>query len=163
MASQSSNASTSFTAKIESAPEEFVRAVLVALCHDYDQRGKIMEYLSTLEYRQAEDYHYSDESSDEKSVQNKAKAPSPFRICVRCEDAFREEENRPDVCPYHPGELYVNEDSDVWDDWEDWREGDPRSEENKKAYPEGYIWDCCKKRGDDEEGGCLLGSHMAVE
>lgn len=55
----------------------------------------------------------------------------------------------------------MNEDSDVWDDWEEWREGHPDWEENKKEYPEGYLWDCCKKRGDDEEG-CCQGVHMVV-
>lgn len=55
----------------------------------------------------------------------------------------------------------MNDESEVWDDWEDWREGDPDSEENKEAYPEGYLWDCCKKIGDEE--GCLLGFHKVVD
>lgn len=55
----------------------------------------------------------------------------------------------------------MNQDSDVWDDWEDWREGDPDSEENKEEYPEGYLWDCCEKSGEDE--GCLLGPHVVED
>lgn len=98
MASQSSSSSDSMVSKIESAPEEFVRAVLIALCHKDSPKEKTMQYLETLESRQAED-----DSSKKQSQRNKGKATSKLRICVQCEDTFREDENGPEDCPYHPG------------------------------------------------------------
>lgn len=98
MASQSSNASISITSKIESAPEEFVRAVLIALCQNYSQERKAKEYFASLESKQAED-----ESGTKESQRNKRKRTSKIRICVQCKDAFKEEENEPEACPYHPG------------------------------------------------------------
>jgi hypothetical protein len=54
------------------------------------------------------------------------------------------------------GELEVDDEGDFWAD-HDSDFGGSR-DELQEEYPEGYIWSCCDKRGD-QEGGCRVGKH----
>ncbi|KAI3343368.1 hypothetical protein F4824DRAFT_6230 [Ustulina deusta] len=167
--------------KITNAPEDIVRAVLIALCHDPLQEQKAMAYFAKLEGLRSKlnseginagagtgaetgDVNLG-ESNEERNGgrctnakgSNKRRAISDIRICELCKEPFREDDNPSDACRHHPGNLDVNEEASVWEDWEDWRDGDQDSEESKTEYPEGYIWDCCQRSG--ESAGCALGSH----
>jgi hypothetical protein len=49
-------------------------------------------------------------------------------------------------------------DGDFWADTEEKTHGPIDTEENRKEFPEGFIWQCCEKTGDKE--GCEIGKHM---
>ncbi|KAI0481427.1 hypothetical protein F4859DRAFT_419217 [Xylaria cf. heliscus] len=166
------------------APEDILRAVLIALCQDSRQQEKALSHFHNLQALRSEQLECDDTAtadsigseasdpipngSDETSnggsringvAPSKKRVASEIAICDICQEAFSYDDNPSDSCRYHTGSLEVNDDSSVWDDWEVWREGDPYAEENMETYPEGYIWDCCKKRGD--KSGCARGSHSA--
>ncbi|KAI0805269.1 hypothetical protein GGR55DRAFT_286401 [Xylaria sp. FL0064] len=159
--------------KIANAPEDIVRAVLIALCEDLTIERKVMSHFSKLEklrsnQRRGKDSKVGD-SNDGKSNDgshtnakgpSKRKAISQIAICVNCKDPFSEDDNRPDACRHHPGEMEEND--EVREDMDEWPSVyDARSiQEDKEDYPEGYIWDCCEEAGDAP--GCSLGWHEGL-
>ena len=44
---------------------------------------------------------------------------------------------------HHPGELEPDYDEDCWADHDEECHGDIDSNELRREYPDGYIWDCC--------------------
>jgi hypothetical protein len=57
------------------------------------------------------------------------------------------------------GGLEVNYQAYVWADHDERCHGTIDTKDMRKESPEGFIWDCCGKRGD--ESGCKLGKHEA--
>jgi hypothetical protein len=57
------------------------------------------------------------------------------------------------VCKYHPGEM--DRDGEFFSDFFDY--GDRDSDADPSNFPEGYIWECCDKKGDEE--GCKKCRH----
>ncbi|KAI1426941.1 hypothetical protein F5Y12DRAFT_222298 [Xylaria sp. FL1777] len=156
--------------KIANAPEDIVRAVLIALCQDPVQEKKVMSYFVKLEELRSEgegiDASTSTNEQNNDGGRTNAKGPkkrmaiSEIGICELCKEPFSADDNRSNGCRYHPGYMEVNDDASTWDDWEDWREGDPELEENKEEYPEGYRWNCCQQSG--ESVGCTRGQHVGL-
>ncbi|KAI0430439.1 hypothetical protein F5Y09DRAFT_331017 [Xylaria sp. FL1042] len=159
--------------KIANAPEDLVRAVLIALCQDHYTERKAMSHFSKLEKLRSDQRRregvnvgasVNEKSNDadraEAKRPNKRRAISEIAICLNCNEPFSEDDNRPDACRHHPGEMEVND--EAWEDCDDWpSECDPRNtEEDKEDNPEGYIWDCCEQSGDS--AGCALGSHEGL-
>lgn len=115
--------------KLESAPEDVVRAILLALCQDPAQERKAMQYYAKLNALKSKTLApvvnnagasagsktnpvVISDGGDEKSRYesyskgkegNKRKAASEVRICTRCKEAFSEDENHLEACLYHPG------------------------------------------------------------
>ncbi|KAI1150113.1 hypothetical protein F4825DRAFT_428051 [Nemania diffusa] len=171
--------------KLESAPEDVVRAILLALCQDPAQERKAMQYYAKLNALKSKTLApvvnnagasagsktnpvVISDGGDEKSRYesyskgkegNKRKAASEVRICTRCKEAFSEDENHLEACLYHPGDLDARDDASVFEEWEDWRDGDMYSKESMEDHPEAYEWDCCKK--DSQSSGCTRGSHTS--
>jgi len=102
-----------------------------------------------------------------------------FEHCIQCEEEFDVTDNTDNSCNWHDGthilvssfgclwflcsnsitgDLEVDEDGDFWADHDDEIHGNRY--ELQEEYPEGYIWSCCNKRGD-QEGGCQVGKHSA--
>ncbi|KAI0545684.1 hypothetical protein F4679DRAFT_455154 [Xylaria curta] len=169
-------------AELANAPEDIVRAVLIALCQDSKQEQKAIAYFKKLQGLKSKQLggdedgamggtgsrailHGSNGVSNVDShiaegESNKKRAASDIRICEECKEAFSVDDDPSDACQYHPGSLEMDDESSVWDDWEDWRSGDRFSKETEEEYPEGFTWDCCNQRGDSL--GCTRGSHSAL-
>ncbi|KAK0648528.1 hypothetical protein B0T16DRAFT_491305 [Cercophora newfieldiana] len=127
--------------QLKVAPEWQIRAILIALCDDDDVCKKAL------------DYH--------NKINNGQKYPSPdTKICVQCENAFQEAHNTAKSCRYHNGYLAPDYDSDFWADHDEDCHGTIDSDFCRKAYPGGFVWDCCDAHGD-EEGGCRMSRHEA--
>ncbi|KAF2145450.1 uncharacterized protein K452DRAFT_283800 [Aplosporella prunicola CBS 121167] len=60
-------------------------------------------------------------------------------------------------CVYHPGELEVYDGDDFWADHDEDCHGVIDTEEMRKMFPEGFMWDCCEVKGD--EPGCKESRH----
>jgi hypothetical protein len=59
-------------------------------------------------------------------------------------------ENDSDACEYHPEEM--ERDEDFFCDHDNWD-----SDFDREEFPDGYIYGCCNKRGDEE--GCKVSRH----
>ncbi|KAG9191106.1 hypothetical protein G6011_09194 [Alternaria panax] len=80
-----------------------------------------------------------------------------YEICEQCEKEYDTLEEK--LCVWHLGDLEMDDD-DVNNFWADWDEnvfGDPDTDENRKEYPEGFVWTCCKGKGDAK--GCKETAH----
>ncbi|KAI8952833.1 hypothetical protein F4801DRAFT_189631 [Xylaria longipes] len=187
MASQSNNTNTAsddYMAQLVTAPEDIVRAVLIALCQDSKQEQKAIAHFKKIQALRSKQLRPDDngaagsmgstanvavlEGSNETSngdsrvnrgKSNKRGAATEIRICDECQEAFTEDDNASDACQYHFGSLEMKDDASIWDEWEDWRDGDQFSKETEEQYPEGFTWDCCNERGDSS--GCTRGPHKA--
>ncbi|KAI0425932.1 hypothetical protein F5Y09DRAFT_334562 [Xylaria sp. FL1042] len=171
--------------KIANAPEDVVRAVLIALCQDPRQKRKAMlhiEKLNKLKLSQPQndglktgaDIRTLNESADQSRSDkgsknssrpdarkpNKRRAISEMAICEKCSEPFSEDTNSPEACWYHPGFMSWDDKSDFWADRDDDCHGDRDSKELMEEYPEGYIWSCCEQSGVTI--GCTSGSHQGM-
>lgn len=88
---------------VETASEQELRAVLLALCKDASVEKQIKRHLKQL--RRAE-------AKASKSGE-KRKAIGPFFICVRCDDSFNEDNNNSKACTYHPGKSAPGKESKI--------------------------------------------------
>lgn len=57
------------------------------------------------------------------------------------------------------GELEVDYDADIWADHDENCHGTIDTESMREENPEGFVWNCCDKPGD--EAGCYRGRHEA--
>ena len=60
------------------------------------------------------------------------------------------------------GDLDPDYENDFWADHDENCHGTIDTEANREEYPEGFVWSCCDRQGD-EPGGCLRGKHEALE
>ncbi|KAK5627653.1 hypothetical protein RRF57_003368 [Xylaria bambusicola] len=159
--------------KIANAPEDVVRAVLIALCQDPMQKRKAMLHMEKLNKLKSEqpqsesikgdastgDINGSTNQTGTKKT-NKRRAVAEMAICENCNEPFSQDTNSPEACHYHPGEMECDDHSDFWADHDDDCHGDRYSKELMEEYPEGYIWSCCQQSG--VSAGCTLGSHEGL-
>ncbi|KAF5647523.1 uncharacterized protein FTJAE_1579 [Fusarium tjaetaba] len=130
------------------APDATVRAILRALCQDIDTRSRARSYFETLE------------AVNDSSDTRKRKAEDELSICVQCDEAFYTNDNNDkDACCYHWGELEPDYDADIWADHDENCHGTIDTESMRVEYPEGFVWNCCDKPGDED--GCYHGRHEA--
>ncbi|KAI8954489.1 hypothetical protein F4801DRAFT_533397 [Xylaria longipes] len=141
--------------RLSNIPEAKAKSILLALCSDNSQlERRALQFLDHIDARQ----HHVAAGDHQRGT--KRKAGPPIKICVQCQDAFYEEENGDKACRYHDGELDVDYDSDVWADHDERCHGTIDTDENRAAYPEGFVWNCCGKSG--YRGGCTRGRHDAL-
>ena len=104
-----------------------------------------------------------------------------YAMCENCEKEFDVTLNESGDCIYHPGtsiifrqscgrtgeataltrcigDTEVDEEATIWNDHNEDVGGEIDSEEKRSEYPEGFIYDCCDKRGDSE--GCERSRHI---
>ncbi|KAM0197493.1 hypothetical protein ACHAPI_004958 [Fusarium lateritium] len=130
------------------APSNQIRAVLRALCQDTGTRSRALSYLEDLQ------------AIDGPSNSRKRKADDELCVCVQCDEAFFKNDNTDNTaCFYHWGELEVDYDANIWADHDERCHGTIDSKDMREEHPEGFIWDCCEKPGN--EIGCKLGRHEA--
>lgn len=84
---------------IASADESTLRIVLRALCAKRANQELIGKYL----YEAANAKPAESNDAGEPSL--KRKAEYPVQICIQCDQAFNENDNKEDSCRYHPGML----------------------------------------------------------
>ncbi|KAL8803940.1 MAG: hypothetical protein Q9200_006025 [Gallowayella weberi] len=81
-----------------------------------------------------------------------------YAMCSNCEEEFDVTENQSGGCIYHPGEMEVDWDGGFWDDHDENCHGPIDDEDRRIEYPEGFIYDCCDRKGDSE--GCETTRHI---
>ena len=119
--------------KIANAPEDVVRAVLIALCQDPMQKRKAMLHIEKLNKPKMlqgrseivnagvgmratngstnqgesdkESNHYS--CLDVGETKKKRRAISEMAICEKCSEPFSEDTNSSEACWYHPGSSVI--------------------------------------------------------
>ncbi|KAI1268503.1 hypothetical protein F5Y18DRAFT_375613 [Xylariaceae sp. FL1019] len=139
--------------RLDKIPEAKAKTILIALCSDDSSlHRKATKYLDQME------------SLERSATANqpgglKRKASSTIKICVQCQEPFYEEENTKTGCRYHKGELEVDYESGVWDDHDEDCFGPRDTAENRRAFPEGFIWSCCDRLG--HRSGCKTGKHSS--
>ncbi|KAH7067471.1 hypothetical protein BKA63DRAFT_570770 [Paraphoma chrysanthemicola] len=77
----------------------------------------------------------------------KRKAQNRYDTCIQCEQEYDVLENHDKACVWHEGETEPDYDGDFWADHDERIHGIIDSEESREEYPEGFVWDCCQKRG----------------
>ncbi|KAF1736549.1 hypothetical protein CRV24_002156 [Beauveria bassiana] len=124
----------------DNVSEKHLRAVLRALCKDKDICTKALVMVEKLE--KAEGSAMADNNVGEREAK--------LAICVRCEKAFSVDDNEDYDCVYH-------NDDPAWYDHDVRCHGDLDTPENRKKYPEAFLWDCCDEVSTTE--GCKMGRH----
>jgi hypothetical protein len=79
------------------APEQQLRAILLALCDDRSVRAR------------AENHYRALKAADNPSTGLKRKAANDLFVCVQCDEAFTQEDNTETSCRYHPGLLRLTQ------------------------------------------------------
>ncbi|KAL1855364.1 hypothetical protein Daus18300_011082 [Diaporthe australafricana] len=135
--------------RILSAPDHHLRAVLLALCREPATELRIVKHLKALQ----------DAAQTVPTNGKRKEHPDSLTfICIQCDKVFNEEENSPSSCLYHDGKREADHDEDFWADHDEDCHG--VIEDLEDEFPEGFLWDCCQKRGDDLVG-CVRGYHHA--
>ncbi|KAF4552078.1 Hypothetical protein D9617_11g009250 [Elsinoe fawcettii] len=80
-----------------------------------------------------------------------------YETCRYCHEEYDISRNDDEDCEAHTGDLEVDDEGGFWDDHDEDCHGEIDSEEMREEYPEGFVWTCCNKKGD-EEGG-RVGKH----
>ncbi|KAI1761370.1 hypothetical protein GGR53DRAFT_469369 [Hypoxylon sp. FL1150] len=140
------------------APENVVRAILIALCSDADINRKANGYLKKITSKTASEASKSSDATETNA--RKRKASVDVSICVQCQQPFYKDENNAQACKFHNGNLEVNDDDDFWADHDENVHGEIDTEWMREEFPDGFTWDCCGKSGDTT--GCVLGQHAAT-
>ncbi|KAF2658851.1 hypothetical protein K491DRAFT_713104 [Lophiostoma macrostomum CBS 122681] len=87
-----------------------------------------------------------------------------FAVCEQCEREFDVlTDNGPHACRWHEGELEIDLDHKTWDDWDEDVHGDMDDDASRSEYPEGFVWECCGKRGGWKNDECKSGPHKAED
>ncbi|KAI9036442.1 uncharacterized protein KD926_001785 [Aspergillus affinis] len=127
------------------------------------------------------DYESSEEepSDEESSAQDAARKQPPrsenpngpqqvagskrsmprYATCTNCKEEFDVTENTRKSCVYHPDCGYPDED-DFFVDHDENCHGPMDTEENRMAYPEGFIYECCNGNGKEP---CTTDWHREAE
>ncbi|PWY90689.1 hypothetical protein BO70DRAFT_376559 [Aspergillus heteromorphus CBS 117.55] len=70
-----------------------------------------------------------------------------YAICMNCEEEYDVTDNTSESCKYHPGEPEPDDDFFAGHDERTWRDID--TPENREEYPQGFIYECCGKNGEE--------------
>ncbi|KAK0637442.1 hypothetical protein B0T17DRAFT_464177, partial [Bombardia bombarda] len=133
---------------IVNAPTEQLRIVMRALCADYGVLTRAKEFFAKVQERE--------EQLKASSNAGKRKLSALLETCIQCEEPLFEDDSDKD-CYYHN----VDHESSAWNDWDERCFGRVDTEENRKSYPKGFLYDCYNGDGDSE-GCCKVGRHRAV-
>ncbi|KAK1830191.1 hypothetical protein QBC39DRAFT_373008 [Podospora conica] len=132
------------------ASEAGLRAVLVALCADPAIKKQALGLLDQLEPHAAP-------IAANYLARNSPRKATGRAICMQCDKAFDEGENRLKRCRYHSGEIEPDNDYD-WDEYFDDDE-ELTYEEHGDEHPMGFVWSCCFEKAGEE--GCRYSRHVS--
>ncbi|KAH7371398.1 hypothetical protein BKA66DRAFT_469725 [Pyrenochaeta sp. MPI-SDFR-AT-0127] len=141
---------------IKSATVHRLQAVLRDICNASPDAKKLARSMLLIEENVM---NAKSENSDVHLNTNK-KRPFPsqrYEVCEQCEKEFDVLDNPDDACKWHDGELEADSDGDFWADHDENVHGTIDSDFCREEYPEGFVWDCCDKLGNEE--GCQVGPH----
>ncbi|KAK3935495.1 hypothetical protein QBC46DRAFT_397399 [Diplogelasinospora grovesii] len=138
------------------ASDQSIRAIFTALCDDSVVYAKALRYLEKIEPSAIVKGQIAALNQPDSK---KRKADSGISICVQCQQPFDEAANHEQACLHHWGNLEPDEEGDFWADHEEDHHGPIDTEENKREFPEGFIWDCCQECGTNP--GCHRGPHVS--
>ncbi|CAN9188491.1 unnamed protein product [Alternaria alternata] len=105
----------------------------------------------------SEDVGAEDESEYSDSEPNAPASRQRFEICIQCDKEYDVLQNHKRSCEWHDGSQEVDWDGDFWADHDERCHGTIDTEEMRKEYPGGFLWDCCDKPGD--ASGCKSSRH----
>lgn len=87
---------------IVSADESTLRAVLRGVCADRDAQQLVGKHLYEVNKLKAAKEAKETSTDNSSSGLKKRKASTAIQICIQCNQAFEEDDNRKE-CRYHPG------------------------------------------------------------
>jgi len=134
---------------IANASDRIAHVVLLALCEDPAILDHAVTLLQRLEEREANPNGAKRRAED-----------AQLLVCLHCEEPFIEAENSAMSCRYHEGKLEPDYESEIWADHDESIHGPVDSDASRKAYPEGFFWNCCGRHGEEDEP-CMQGRHVA--
>ncbi|KAK5654557.1 hypothetical protein OQA88_7186 [Cercophora sp. LCS_1] len=146
------------------APEHQLRALVQALLTGDDDalRNKVLGTYFAIQNR---DLGLSSEGTNKRKAEfdddipGNAPPADNVQSCVRCKESFLPSGNiSGQDCLHHPGELLLDEDSQVWREWE-YSEMDMDTMESRQDFPEGFKYACCGGAGTTQ--GCKRGYHVS--
>ncbi|KAK3334393.1 hypothetical protein B0H65DRAFT_566516 [Neurospora tetraspora] len=155
--------------QINTAPDDTVRAVLLHLTADYDQRFIIENLISKLPLDESELQTPEDRSSKKRKAETqtpkdhspkKRKATPKLEICLNCEEVF-EEGDTSESCRYHVA-MQFDPDAPYWETLGPGYLVEDRPI-NRKVHKRGYWFGCCCKPGLYYRLGCRFGRHRAAD
>ncbi|KAJ5217200.1 hypothetical protein N7468_010208 [Penicillium chermesinum] len=79
-----------------------------------------------------------------------------YALCQNCNEEFDVSENTQQSCRFHPEESVPDYD-DFFADHDENCHGTIDCEETRKEYPEGFIYGCCDRNGEEEP--CMTDWH----
>ncbi|OJJ50605.1 hypothetical protein ASPZODRAFT_126497 [Penicilliopsis zonata CBS 506.65] len=159
------------TQAIYDAPESRLKTILRDLCIQLPAaREAVARHLLVTEDRikekadssdddgsEDEDSEESDDSDESREPEVKPQTPVKmgskrlrprYGICENCDEEFDLTTNSKRSCRYHP--EYSEPDYDYFVDHDEAIHGIIDSPDMREEYPEGYIYPCCNRRGDEE-------------
>ncbi|KAI0661533.1 hypothetical protein C8Q70DRAFT_910343 [Cubamyces menziesii] len=95
-----------------------------------------------------------------RSARGKVVMMTRWLVCANCREEYDAgTERQPGECSYHSGELEANYDAFV--DWDEDVHGEIDTRENRRSYPENFVWTCCDR--DGTQPGCVSAEHEPGE
>ncbi|KAK0752935.1 hypothetical protein B0T18DRAFT_385077 [Schizothecium vesticola] len=136
--------------EIKLAPDDVVRAALIVLCRND----------AALRARKKRKADEDGEAANEQELpEARRQKLEGLRVCIMCEKAYLETENRGEVCWHHPEKPEIEKEAKVWQHFEE-HHGDMDTPQNRKDTPEAFGYPCCCN--DLTSAGCRWGRHNAT-
>ncbi|KAF2825775.1 hypothetical protein CC86DRAFT_34829 [Ophiobolus disseminans] len=88
------------------------------------------------------------------SGKRKRESTHRYEICAQCKQEYDVTQNCSDACQWHPGVM----EPDMDEFFADHGPEHGPVEDYRDEMPEGFVWDCCDARGDEE--GCEVNVHL---
>ncbi|KAE8326597.1 hypothetical protein BDV39DRAFT_205757 [Aspergillus sergii] len=123
---------------------------------DEESGGEGSEDEEDEEDEQSEDENpRSEERSSNQQTPGSKRLRQRYAYCDNCEKEFDVTQNTKTSCRYHTDSCYPDGDFFVDDDYYD--NGEYDNGEALEEYPEGYIYECCERRANEEP--CTVSRH----
>ncbi|KAH8425137.1 uncharacterized protein LDX57_002886 [Aspergillus melleus] len=162
---------------IDSTSSDMLRSILVAVCKTDPSVRQTLADLLLVSVHQvpnvpsgipASDYGSADEEEkqpaksekpgDQQQTTGSKRSLPRYATCASCGKEFDVTENTKNSCTYHPDGGYPN--PDFFFDHDEDCHGPMDSDENRKEFPEAFIYECCKESGIDP---CTTGWHREAQ
>ncbi|KAB8221882.1 hypothetical protein BDV33DRAFT_202137 [Aspergillus novoparasiticus] len=156
---------------IDAASRGTLQAVLKAMCQeDQSTRDRVSNSLLITEDQvrlpSKDDEESDEEGSEDENPRSEERSSNQqttgskrlrqrYAYCENCKKEFDVTQNTSTSCKYHPEYCYPDGDFFVDDDQYD--NGGYDNGEMLEEYPEGYIYECCDRRADEDP--CTVSRH----
>ncbi|KAE8361325.1 hypothetical protein BDV27DRAFT_160838 [Aspergillus caelatus] len=141
---------------IDSASRDTLQAVLKAMCRD-DQSTRDRDEGSDGE--ENEESEVENSRPKERRLNRKSSGSKRLRqryaYCENCDKEFDVTQNTNTSCKFHLD--YCHPDGEFFVDDDQYDNGDYDNGEALEEFPEGYIYECCERRANEEP--CTVDKH----